>query len=289
MKILILGSTGEIGHMACKVLSKNHDVSTLMRNNDKLNDVKFFEKILAEPYCNFIEHFNDFDLVKSKIKKINPDILINCIGIVKHRKECKKDIPETAYINSDFPHLLAETCIDSNIKFIHLSTDCVFSGGKGNYNESDIPDPTDYYGESKMLGEVNIPNALTLRTSFIGPALFHKTGLFEWTKQQKNKTINGYKNAIYSGLTTIAFSKILNQIIEDFPQLEGLFHISSEPISKFDLIHLLNKKFQLNININPDSTFTCDRSLDSTAFRKKTNISIPSWEKMIDELYHYNM
>ena len=184
---------------------------------------------------------------------------------------------------------MAETCIDSNIKFIHLSTDCVFSGGKGNYNESDIPNPTDYYGESKLLGEVNIPNALTLRTSFIGPSLFHKTGLFEWTKQQKNKTINGYKNAIYSGLTTIAFSKILNQIIEDFPQLEGLFHISSEPISKFDLIHLLNKKFQLNININPDSTFTCDRSLDSTAFRKKTNISIPSWEKMIDELYHYNM
>tara|TARA_Y100001949_G_C15953652_1_gene315968 strand:+ start:18 stop:887 length:870 start_codon:yes stop_codon:yes gene_type:complete len=289
MKILILGASGEIGHAACKILSKNHDISGLMRNNNKLNSVKFFEKVLAEPHCHFIKDFNDFDFVKSKIKKINPDILINCLGVVKHRKECKEGIVETAYINSTFPHLLAETCIDSNIKFIHLSTDCVFSGEKGNYKESDTPDPTDYYGKSKMLGEVDVLHALTLRTSFIGPALFHKTGLFEWVKQQKNKIINGYTNAIYSGLTTVAFSNILNEIIQNHHNLDGLFNVSSEPISKFDLIHLLNKKFQLNININPDSTFVCDRSLDSTAFRKKTNISIPSWEKMIDELYYYNM
>ena len=289
MKILILGANGEIGHTVCKILSKNHNVSVLMRNNNKLNDVKFFEKVLAKPYCTFIDNFNDFDYVKAKIKKINPNILINCLGVVKHRKECKEGIAETAYINSIFPHSLATTCINSNIKFIHLSTDCVFSGEKGNYKESDIPDPTDYYGKSKMLGEVDVSHALTLRTSFIGPALFHKTGLFEWVKEQKNKTINGYTNAIYSGLTTIAFSNILNQIVQNHPNLDGLFNVSSDPISKFDLICLLNKKFQLNININPDSTFICDRSLDSTAFRKKTNISIPSWEKMIDELYHYNM
>jgi len=289
MKILILGASGEIGHTACKILSKNHDISALMRNNNKLSNVQFFEKVLAEKHCHFIENFNDFDIVTTKIKKINPNILINCLGIVKHRKKCKEGIAETAYINSDLPHLLAQICIDNHIKFIHLSTDCVFSGEKGNYKESDSPDPTDYYGKSKMLGEINIPYALTLRTSFIGPALFHKTGLFEWVKQQKNETINGYTNAIYSGLTTIAFSKILNQIIQSHPNLDGLFNISSDPISKFELIKLLNKKFQLNININPDNTFVCNRSLNSTAFRKKTNISIPSWEKMIDELYHYNM
>lgn len=289
MNILILGASGEIGHTLCKTLSKNHNISALMRNNDRLASINFFQKVLAESCCHFIKDFNDFDRVKNEIEKINPDILINCLGVVKHRKECKKDISETSYINSDLPHLLAQLCININIRFIHLSTDCVFSGKKGNYKDSDTPDPTDYYGESKMLGEVNMPNALTLRTSFIGPALFHKTGLFEWIKQQKNKTINGYKNAIYSGLTTIAFSKVLNQIIEDFPQLDGLLNISSNPISKFDLICLLNRKFELNITINPDNTFICDRSLDSTYFRNKTNIAIPTWDKMIDELYHYNM
>lgn len=289
MNILVLGATGEIGHTICKTLLKNHSISALMRENNKLRSVNFFESILDESHCHFIEDFKDFDLVENKIIKINPEIIVNCLGVIKHRKECAEGITETAYINSDLPHLLAKTCIENNIRFIHLSTDCVFSGEKGNYKESDSPDPTDYYGKSKMLGEVNMPHALTLRTSFIGPALFHKTGLFEWIKQQKNKTINGYTNAIYSGLTTIAFSKILNKIIQDYPQLDGLLNISSDPISKFNLIQLINKKFQLNININPDNTFFCDRSLNSMVFRNKTNITIPSWNKMIDELFHYNM
>tara|TARA_B100001250_G_scaffold147843_1_gene126615 strand:- start:5231 stop:6100 length:870 start_codon:yes stop_codon:yes gene_type:complete len=289
MKILILGATGEIGHTVCKIFSKNYKVFSLMRENPHLSNVNFFDNVLSENRCIFLESFQNFKSIKSEIKKINPDILINCLGVVKHRKECKEGFIETEYINSTLPHLLAKACIDNNIRFIHLSTDCVFSGEKGNYSESDTPDPKDYYGQSKMLGEVNLPNALTLRTSFIGPALFHKTGLFEWVKQQKNQTINGYRNAIYSGLTTVAFSNILREIIENYPDLGGLFHISSEPISKFDLIHLLNKKFELNIEIKPDNNFFCDRSLNSTAFRDKTNISIPSWEKMIDELYIYNM
>lgn len=289
MNILILGATGEIGHTLCKTLIKNHNVSALMRMNSILESINFFESVLEESHCHFIEDFKNFDSVKNKIIKIKPEIIVNCLGVVKHRKECEEGNAETAYINSDLPHLLAKTCIENNIRFIHLSTDCVFSGEKGNYKESDYPDPTDYYGKSKMLGEVNIPHALTLRTSFIGPALFHKTGLFEWVKEQKNKTINGYTNAIYSGLTTVTFSKILDKIIQDHPHLNGLLNISSEPISKFDLIQLLNKKFQLNMNINPDNTFSCDRSLNSTEFRKKTGITIPSWDKMVDELYHYNM
>lgn len=288
MKILILGATGEIGHTLCKILSKNYKVVALMRKNPNIRSVNFFDNILPENHCIFLESFQNFKSVKSEIKKINPDVVINCAGIVKHRKICKEGNIETEYINSTFPHLLAEICSDNDIRFIHFSTDCVFSGEKGNYSESDTPDPIDYYGKSKFLGEVNLPPALTIRTSFIGPSLFHKTGLFEWLKQQKNQTIYGYKNAIYTGLTTIAFSKILMKIVKNHPDLEGLFQISSEPISKFDLIHLINERFKLNIEIKPDSTFVCDRSLNSAAFRNKTNISIPSWEKMIDELYIYN-
>ena len=289
MKILIIGGSGEIGHILCKSFSKNHKVFSLMRENSKLRNINFFDNVISENRCTFLESFQNFKSVKSEIKKINPDIVINSVGIVKQRKICKEGNIETEYINSTFPHLLAEACSDNNIRFIHLSTDCVFSGEKGNYSESDTPDPIDYYGKSKLMGEVNLPPTLTIRTSFIGPSLFHKTGLFEWTKQQKNQTIYGYKNAIYTGFTTIAFSKILMKMFENYPDLKGLIHISSEPISKFDLLHLLNEKFKLNIEIKPDSTFVCDRSLNSTAFRDKTNISIPSWEKMIDELYLYNM
>ena len=288
MKILIIGGSGELGHILCKSFSKNHKVFSLMRENSKLRNINFFDNVISENRCTFLESFENFEFVKSEIKKINPDFAINCVGVVKHKKICIEGNIETEYINSTFPHLLAETCIDNNIRLIHFSTDCVFSGKRGDYSESDTPDPIDYYGKSKLLGEVNLPNILTIRSSFIGPSLLNNTGLFEWVKKQKNQTIYGYKNAIYSGFTTIAFSKILIKIVENHPDLEGLFHISSEPISKFDLIHSLNEKFKLNIEIRPDNTFLCDRSLNSTAFRDKTNIFIPSWKEMIDELYIYN-
>ena len=286
MRILILGASGEIGHITCKVLSKNHDVIGLMRNNNNLDEIKFFDKILPKSRVHFLDDFSDIDLLENEIEKINPTILVNCLGVVKHREECREGSGITKYINSDLPHLLSTICINRNIRFIHLSTDCVFSGKKGNYKESDIPDPLDYYGKSKMLGEVNTLGSLTLRTSFIGPSLFYKTGLFEWIRSQKNNTIDGYKNAIYSGLTTFEFASILNEIIEKYPHLDGLLHVSSDPINKFDLLSMINDKFELNININSNDSFNCNRSLDSTNFRTKTNIYIPLWKTMINDLYN---
>lgn len=288
MRILVLGGSGELGHMMCKIFSQDFDVFTLLRKNNDLNSVNFFTNILPESKCIFIDDIKDIKNVDAILRKIQPNIVINCIGVVKHRDFCKEGDLDTKIINSILPHEILKLCTDRDIKLIHFSTDCVFSGNQGNYLESDIVDPIDFYGQSKLDGEINTPNSLTIRSSFIGPALFFKTGLFEWIKGKKGMSIHGFNKAIYSGFTTIAFSKILVQIVRDFPDLSGIYHISSDPISKFELINLINDKFKLNINVKLDESFLCDRSLNSDRFREETKISIPSWDEMIDELLQYN-
>jgi len=289
MKVLIIGGSGMIGHMLIKELLNKYEIFSIFRNRSDQDLNQFFEKtLIPKDQCIIIDDIKEYKNLEYTVEKISPDVIVNCMGIVKQRDKAY-DTLDMIHINLLFPHLLNKICDKNKIRLIHFSTDCVFSGTKGNYQESDNPDPIDEYGESKLLGEIRGENTLTIRSSFVGPELFNKKSLFEWVKQNKNKTITGYTNAIYSGFTTVAFSKLLDEIIKNHPDMNGLIHMSSDPISKFDLIHLLNKKFKFNINIIPDSTFICDRSLNSMAFRKKTNISIPSWTKMINELYYYNM
>tara|TARA_B110001454_G_scaffold219149_1_gene250423 strand:+ start:5072 stop:5941 length:870 start_codon:yes stop_codon:yes gene_type:complete len=288
MKVLVFGGNGEIGHMICKTLSKDFDIFGTIRKNKDFNSVNFFSEVLPESKCIYIDSIEDLKNVDKILKKIQPDVVLNCIGVVKHRDSCNANDLSTNVINSIFPHKLLKLCLNRNIRLIHLSTDCVFSGNKGNYIETDVPDPTDYYGQSKYDGEINASNALTLRTSFIGPALLYKTGFFEWIMSQKGMSVKGFSHAIYSGLTTPAFCRILKKVIQDCPDLSGIYHVSSDPISKFELINLINDKFKLNINVKVDETFFCDRSLNSDRFREETKISIPSWDEMIDELLQYN-
>tara|TARA_B100001057_G_scaffold499161_1_gene608782 strand:+ start:906 stop:1778 length:873 start_codon:yes stop_codon:yes gene_type:complete len=289
MKILILGGTGEVGHMLCKRLSSSHQVFTTLRTNNDLNSVNFFSKVLPETNCIIIDDIKDEKDLKNVINNINPDLIINCIAVIKHRDSCVSGNFEAEYINSIFPHFLKNECEVRNIKLIHLSTDCVFRGDKGNYSELHKSDASDFYGISKAKGEIfNSPNVLTIRTSFIGPSLFYKTGLFEWVKLQEGKTIDGFENAIYSGLTTIEFTRIIGILISEFQELNGLYNLSSDPISKFDLLNRINDKMNLNITINKETDFFCDRSLNSEKIKSLTKIIVPSWNKMIDELVNYN-
>ena len=289
MKILILGGTGEVGHMLCKSLSSSHQVYTTIRKKNDLNSVNFFAKVLPEPNCIFNNDITDEKELKNIFDNIRPDLIINCIAVIKHRETCVEGNPEAEYINSILPHFLKNECEARNIKLIHLSTDCVFKGDKGNYSEVDKTDATDFYGITKSKGEIfNSKNVLTIRTSFIGPSLFYKTGLYEWIKLQEGKTVNGFINAIYSGLTTIEFSRIIGIIVRDFQELNGLYNLSSDPISKFDLLNLINDKMKLNVTINKESNFSCDRSLNSEKIKSLTKIIVPSWNKMIDELVNYN-
>ena len=166
---------------------------------------------------------------------------------------------------------------------IHLSTDCVFSGASGNYREDDPSDATDLYGKSKYLGEVSEQNCLTLRTSMIGNELFRRKSLLEWFLAQKG-SIRGFKKAIFSGFTTLELSRIIEMMIVRFPGASGLYHVSSEPISKYDLLNLIKTKLKLPIKILPDESFFCDRSLDSSKFRDEFDYQPPTWEEMVDEL-----
>ncbi len=282
MNLLILGATGMLGHKLIQGLFQKFVVTGTVRGNkSNLSSYPFFSGV------HIIDNISADDLstIQQVIENTNPDVIINCIGIVKQLPEAQDPV-KSITINSLFPHQLAQLCQERKIRLIHYSTDCVFSGKTGNYQETDLPDPDDLYARSKLLGEVTGPGCLTLRTSLIGRELSGFHSLFEWLVRQEGKEIQGYTKAIFSGLTTIAHARILEKIITDHPELTGLYHVAAAPISKYDLLKMIIERFNLNIRITPDDSLVCDRSLDGTRFINDTGIRIPSWEDMIDQLYN---
>ena len=281
MKIIILGATGMLGHKLMHVLSHEHTVTgTVRRNASVLSDHQIFAKM------NILENISadNLETIRITFDKVNPEVIINCIGIVKQLPAANDPLSAIG-INALFPHQLAQLCRQKNMRLIHMSTDCVFSGRKGYYSEEDPSDAEDLYGKTKFLGEVDYPGCLTLRTSIIGRELDSTHGLIEWFLSQEGKTVSGFKKAIFSGLTTIALSEIISKIISDYPALHGIQQIASEPISKYDLLNLVKKTYGMKIKIDQDETVINDRSLNPEKFKKETNIKIPSWEYMIDEMY----
>lgn len=227
----------------------------------------------------------EFATVVRAIATTRPDVVVNCVGIVKQSEAINSPINGIT-VNALFPHRLAQLCGETGARLIHLSTDCVFSGRKGNYRETDTKDAEDLYGRTKALGEVDDGSCLTIRTSMIGRELQRSQGLIEWFLGQKGKTVPGFKRAVFTGLTTAALSEVIGNIIENQPQLRGLWHVAGDPISKFDLLELVNKVFALNVNIEPDETFVCDRSLDHSRFREATGFTPPLWPEMIELMRH---
>ena len=279
MKILILGGNGMLGHLLFKYLSLNHNVRVTLRR-----PIEFYSKykIFTNENAYAGIDIRSDDTIQGVLAEFRPDAVVNAIGIVKQREIAKKPIPSIE-INALFPHKLAVLCGRLGIRLIHMSTDCVFSGTRGNYREEDLPDPIDLYGRTKLLGELQQENTLTLRSSIIGRELTEKKNLLEWFLSQ-NGRINGYKKAVFSGFTTLEMSRIIENMLVNFPEAAGLYHVSSYPISKYDLLVLLKTKLNLNLEIAADETYICDRSLDSTRFRKEFAYNPPTWEAMVDEL-----
>ena len=224
------------------------------------------------------------------IEKINPDYVINCIGIIKQRDK-NESYSKTILINSIFPKNISSFCTLYKIKFIQISTDCVYDGKKGNYNENNSSNAKDLDGMSKYLGEVYDNNHLTIRTSIIGNEIRNRKSLLEWVISQNNDRVYGYMNAKYSGLTTLELSKIINKYFLNF-KLTGLYHVSSNPISKYNLIKLIINEFGLKIKLLKNSSFKIDRSLNDKRFRKISGYKHKPWKKMIKELkdnqFHLN-
>lgn len=284
MRILILGGAGMLGHKAYQVLSAHFDTYVTFREAG--------EQWARQPPYDGAEggrvlggvNALDLNSVSQAIEQAQPRAVLNCIGIVKQRDEAKQAIP-SILTNALFPHQLAELCEACGIRLIHLSTDCVFSGARGHYTETDNPDPVDLYGRTKLLGELDRRGGLTLRTSIIGWELQHRAGLLEWFAAQRGRTIKGYQQAIYTGLSTSVLAELIADILGGQNNLTGLYHVASNPISKYDLLlGLRNTLGWQDIVIEPDEQFYCDRSLTGARFATATQWQAPKWQAMIEGL-----
>lgn len=280
MKILVLGGDGMLGHVLLRKLGGKHDLKVTLRNN-----IEFYKEFGLFNLANAFDEFEPMNstAVQGLFCKFCPDVVINALGLIKQREKSEDKILSIA-INSLFPHKIAQICGCIGARLIHLSTDCVFSGGKGRYVESDAPDAVELYGRTKYLGECDYEHSVTLRTSFFGTELRHKSGLIEWFLAQSG-SIKGFSKAIYSGLSTSEMSDVIDRVITDCPDMSGLWHVSSDPIDKYTLLVKLSEYLgRRDIEIEEDTSFWCDRSLDSQRFRNLVGYQPPTWDNMLKEL-----
>lgn len=282
-RILVLGAGGTLGHTMMRVLSESRqlDVWGTVRSGAVK---RHFSPDIADRICAGVDVENADSLVKL-FGEIRPDLVINCIGLVKQLAAAGDPLVALP-INAMLPHRLANLCALNNARLIHFSTDCVFSGKRGNYVESDLMDAIDLYGQSKFIGELSQPHTLTLRTSIIGHELETSQALIEWFLKQDG-AIKGYRQAIFSGLPTVVISRLVRDVILRRADLSGVYHVAAEPISKFDLLSLVAKIYGKSIEIIPDDSVRINRSLDGSRFRQQTGFTAPSWPLMIEAMNDY--
>ena len=283
MRILIFGGDGMLGHQLFRHFKERHEVRVTLRLGREAYDA---HRLFDQRTAFYGIDARQTDPLLQVMAEFHPETVVNAVGIVKQRSDAKEVIPSLE-INSLLPHRLALVCRTVGARLVHLSTDCVFSGRKGNYCEADFADADDVYGRTKFLGEVSEAHCLTLRTSMIGPELSRKTGLLEWFLAQQGRTVQGFTKAIFSGFPTSELARIVERVLVDAPTLHGVYHAAAGPISKCDLLTLIRDRLRLPITIERDSTFECDRSLDASRFHRDTGYSPPAWEAMIDDMAHH--
>lgn len=283
MKVLVIGSSGMIGSTVLRVLSDRNGWAVFGTVRDA-SAQKFFTKNIVERLKVGID-VEDIDALVKVLDHVRPEVVINCAGLTKHKPGAEEPLGSIP-INALMPHKLAGLCNLIGARLIHISTDCVFSGNKGNYTENDFADARDVYGKSKLLGEVDYPNAITLRTSTIGHELQSNFGLLDWFLSQQVEC-KGYASAFFSGLPTVIFAEIIRDIVIPHSELTGLYHVSAKPINKFDLLKLIAEAYDKKINIIRDEQLMINRSLDSTRFRLATGYVAPEWPELIRLMHSY--
>lgn len=282
MKVLVFGASGMLGHEVARTLAEDfgHEVYGTVRSSAvraRLAPAVASRLLVG---VDVLDH----DALTSVVERIRPNTIINCIGLVKQFSEANDPLASLP-INAMLPHRLARLASLAGARLVHVSTDCVFAGTKGGYVEADVSDANDLYGKSKYIGEVGGDHAITLRTSIIGHDLYGATeGLVEWFLAQEGD-IRGFTKAIFSGLTTRELALVIGRHVLPEKGLKGLYHVSVDPISKFDLLTIIRDVYGKSINIKPDAGLVIDRSLDSSRFRAATGYTPPSWRQLIVDMY----
>lgn len=280
--ILILGGTGMLGNAVGQFFqAREEKYSTFLTLRDpSLAYGKSGHWIKFDPTGKTLSAESRIEEVLERMPR-NPDYVINCIGTIK--PQMSKNKIDSIYINALFPHQLSETCKALGIRVINITTDCCYSGSKGNYTESSLHDALDDYGKSKSLGEAT-SNSLVIRTSIIGPELHHQASLIAWAQSQSGKSVNGYRNHLWNGITCKQYADICAQIIDKDLYYEGLFHVHSDTVTKYELLHLINERYDLNLDIiEVDAPEPIDRSL-ATEKTLMSKITIPTLREQIMNL-----
>ena len=281
MKVLVFGASGMIGSAMFRVLSakKEWQVWGTLRSDEAK---RFFPEDQRDKLVAGVD-VEKQDVLVRMFARVQPDLVVNCIGLTKHHKEAED--PQLALpLNTLLPHRMADLCAVAGARLIHVSTDCVFAGTKGNYGEADAPDAGDVYGKAKHLGEVDYPHAITLRTSTIGHELQSSYGLLEWFLSQQG-SCKGFNRAIFSGLPNTEFARVVRDVVIPRPDLRGLYHVGADPIGKYELLKLIARVYGKQIDIVRDDEFSIDRSLNSGRFNQATGYKAAGWPELIQAMH----
>jgi dTDP-4-dehydrorhamnose reductase len=280
MRILVLGASGMLGSAAFRGLADTPGIEAFATARGEGVRRHFAAPLQA----NLITGIDvlDTDALLGVLARIRPDVVLNCVGVVKQLGAAKDPLVALP-LNALLPHRLARTTALAGARLVHISTDCVFRGTIGNYTEAMTPDAEDLYGRSKLLGEVDYPHAITLRTSIIGRELGTSNGLVEWFLGASGP-VRGFTRAIFSGLPTGELVRVIVRHVLPHPELSGVWHVGAAPISKHDLLLLLREVYARTTEIEPDPALVLDRSLDSSRFRAATGYMPPAWPVLIEAM-----
>ena len=283
MRVMVLGVTGMLGNAMFRVLSANPG-QVVYGTARSENSRRYFSGNLSSQIIIGVDAENHDSLIKA-FAAVRPDVVVNCVGLVKQLADANDPL-QAVPINALLPHRLAALCQATGARFVHISTDCVFSGAKGNYLESDFPDAYDLYGRSKLLGEVDHPNAITLRTSIVGHELSGQRSLVGWFLAQQS-SVKGFTRAIFSGLPTVELARVVCDFVLPRSELHGIYHVAARSINKFDLLKLVAKTYGKDIEIIPSDELVIDRSLNADRFKEATGYVSPEWPVLVQRMYEF--
>jgi dTDP-4-dehydrorhamnose reductase len=283
MNILVLGVTGMLGNAVFRVLMEDSSLcvyGSARREQARCN----FSGARSDRLLIGVDVENYDSLVRT-FAAVRPEVVVNCIGLVKQLADANDPLLAVP-INTLLPHRLAALCQAIGARLVHISTDCVFSGAKGNYQESDFPDAYDLYGRTKLLGEVDYAHAITLRTSIIGHELAGQRSLISWFLAQQ-QSVRGFTRAVFSGLPTVELARVIRNVVLQQPNIHGLYHVAAKPIDKCALLNLVAQVYGKHIQIVPDDSLVIDRSLDAARFREATGYVAPEWPTLIQQMHAF--